>query len=75
MTLNHRFTWERRTGNHIHRYTPRCTCGWTGVHRRTIDRAQRDWAEIHMERRHLADIATGVPAELTARNDLPETLR
>lgn len=65
----HRFSALDRGEGHIHRYTPTCTCGWIGQHRRRVRDAHRLWMARHLP------VPTEKPRKPTALADLPEVLR
>jgi hypothetical protein len=69
----HRFTSFDRGAGHLHRYTPKCSCGWIGVHRRTVTDAKNEWAEVPAHWGNAHPLVR--PGTLTPLDQLPEALR
>ncbi len=72
---HHTLTIADRGGEHRHRWSPSCSCGWVGVPRRRI-RGAAD--EYRLHRRSAAKAAAAPdrpPRQLTPADKLPEELR
>lgn len=79
-TSGHRYSVHDRGEEHVHRFTPRCSCGWVGQHRKNRDAAAKEWRDGHLRnvarpKRHVRRDGALQPRPLTPRADLPEALR